>query len=301
MQALASYIMRGRVPAALVTVGGALLAMLFMPLSAPFLWVSGAAVGLVALRHGAHEALLVTVIATAVAGAIAWPLTGGPQLAIALALAVWLPVWLAALVLYQTVSLPSALQMAALVAALFVAAVHLLVPDPAAWWSEVLHNLQGQLGEDAAPLFEHADEAARLMTGMLAAVMLINIGASLLLARWWQARLYNPGGFREEFHGLRLGQPMALLGLGLIAVGALMPGWLGSFALDLLWVLGLLFLVQGVAVVHGLAGARGLHVGWLVGLYAVLLFTFPMGAVVLALLGVGDTWLNLRALVASKA
>lgn len=301
MQALAAYIMRGRLQATLATVAGALLSVLAMPLSAPLLWASGAAVGLVALRHGPHEGLLVTVLATVAVGAVAWPLMGGPQLALAFALVVWLPVWLAALVLYRTVSLAAAVQMAALTAALFVVGVHLVLPDPAAWWREMLAALQAQMGQDARPLFEQADQAARLMTGMLAAVMLMNIAAALLLARWWQARLYNPGGFREEFHGLRHGRAIALATLALAAVAGLVPGGLGAFAADLLWVAGLLFLLQGVAVLHALVGKRGLHVGWLVGLYAVLVFTFPMGAVVLALLGVGDTWLNFRALVASKA
>jgi hypothetical protein len=43
--------------------------------------------------------------------------------------------------------------------------------------------------------------------GMLAALLLI-------LARWMQAALYNPGGFRLEFHSLRIGSKTALLLVG---------------------------------------------------------------------------------------
>ena len=57
--------------------------------------------------------------------------------------------------------------------------------------------------------------------------------AMLFLARWCQAALYNPGGFRKEFHQIRLSQTAgAILLLALII----------SYAIDDLLVVGCLFL-----------------------------------------------------------
>src|SRR5690606_28182405 len=57
-------------------------------------------------------------------------------------------------------------------------------------------------------------EGMGLMTGVAAT-------AALLLARWLQARLYNPGGFRTEFHQLRLGPGIT----GALALGMLVAQW----------------------------------------------------------------------------
>src|SRR5690625_6353500 len=50
-----------------------------------------------------------------------------------------------------------------------------------------------------------------LVTGLLANVTSFTGVLGLMLGRWWQALLYNPGGFKQEFNGLRLNTPQALV------------------------------------------------------------------------------------------
>src|SRR5690606_5940192 len=109
------------------------------------------------------------------------------------------------------------------------------------------------------------------------------------LARWWQAMLYNPGGFREEFHRLRL---PPLLAAGLIAAGivATLPGpdyrlWAALFAVR--------FTVAGFALVHGVAGLNGWGRGPLVALYLCWLL-FGWAKAMLLLAALVDSWVDIR-------
>jgi hypothetical protein len=107
--------------------------------------------------------------------------------------------------------------------------------------------------------------------------------------------LYNPGGFRQEFHQLRLPKGLSLL---LVLVGLLVMsqettgGSIPAYGLILLLVV---WFVQGLAVVHGAIGKLGLNSGWLVGVYLLLLFAMLHMVVVLALVGAVDAWLDFRA------
>ena len=99
--------------------------------------------------------------------------------------------------------------------------------------------------------------------------------ACLALARGWQAGLYNPGGFREEFHALRL----APRELALLVMLGVLGGVLGLPALGMLaWVP---LLVAGIALVHGVIGYKGMNGLWLVAFYVLLITTWPMILIVL--------------------
>jgi len=116
----------------------------------------------------------------------------------------------------------------------------------------------------------------------------------LLLGRWWQAVLYNPGGFREEFHSLRLTRWFAGLVLALVVGSMVTPPGIVS---DLASVMGAVFLLQTLAVMHAIAAMRGWHVGWLIGAYLIL----PLMLRPAALLGLADSFVDFRARAASRA
>src|SRR5690606_38156110 len=85
----------------------------------------------------------------------------------------------------------------------------------------------------------------------------------------------NPGGFRQEFHQLRL-PPLASIGLLVVVVMA--PQW-PSLAL-LSPVASVPLLLAGLALVHGVVGAKNLGRGWLIGMYVLSVlfvrFAYPL-------------------------
>jgi hypothetical protein len=131
------------------------------------------------------------------------------------------------------------------------------------------------------------------MTGAFALGLMLQTLLGLFLGRWWQGQLYNPGGFGTDFRTLRLHPVSGLLGLLLVAFVGFLPG--PGLAPDLLLVLTPLWLFQGLAVIHGLFAERGARPAWLVGVYVLLILFMPQTLMLVACLGLVDTWADLRA------
>lgn len=299
MKALAAFVMRGRSTAALVAATAAVLFWLFPP----FLIVSGAAVALVTLRRGAAEGAWLMALAGFGAVALTALALGTPWPMLDVLPAFWLPVWLLALVLRATVSLSRTFQVAALLGLLGVAGFYLALGDPAVWWGGVLNQWEQALAPLAPADRATLDQLLALLKtwapylpGQAVGAALLFVLAGLLLGRWQQALLFNPGGFRPEFHELRLGQPLAALMLALFGA-TLLSGWppLSNVAL----VLGLLYTVQGIALVHAIALKRRLSPAWLL-LFYLLLLVPALSQGVMAL-GVADAWADFRTRVRPRA
>ncbi|MEW5756607.1 MAG: DUF2232 domain-containing protein [Pseudomonadota bacterium] len=300
MQSLASFIMRGRMQAVLVSVLFAGLSLILPPL----MYLSGGAVALVTLRLGATQGLSVMALSTLALVLLAQLSMGSPLAGIVLALIMWLPVWALSLVLRQTVSLGATVGAATLLAATLVLAGHMILPEPAVWWQGKLEGLLGpifdQLGVHEQPgLREAMQQVAKFMTGFVAFAVIMNTLCSVLLARWWQAVLYNPGGFRREFHELRLPRALSIVAGLAVAVNYLANGPAAEFAGNLAVVFAGVYLMQGLAICHDVVAKKGLHVAWLLGVY-VLTLLLPQMMLLLTLLGLIDTWANFRGHVSSS-
>jgi hypothetical protein len=293
VKALAAYITRGHLSAALVAVAAAAAALFFAPLG----YVSGGAVALMTLVAGPASGLLVVAIAAVVTMLVGLLAAGDVAIGLGFAAVVWGPAWLVATVLRRTVSLPLAVMTAAGLGALLILGIHAAVADPAALWEGQLQQVFSALEQQGGGLDPSAEEAMRalagVMTGALGAGVALSLALTLFLARWWQAMLQKPGGFRAEFHALRLDDRLAWVALAIAVGGAVAPGGAGVVAGHLTLVLVVLYLLQGIAVVHGTAGARGLGWQWLALLYALLLLV-PYTIPVVAALGFLDTWLDVR-------
>ena len=229
-------------------------------------------------------ALLVLQLLAGLAG-----LPGQPGLMVALV--VWLPVWAGATVLRLTGRQGLLLLALVVLAALSVVAVYLLVGDAAAFWRQWLDGML----DKALPPARVTDyktalaPALPLFTALLAAAWVLNSFGAVLLARWWQARLFNPGAFQAEFHALRLPGPvLPVSALVFILMLAPVLPWQAMFR-DLTVLLLLMYLLQGLAVAHRGVKRRGRSRVWLAGLYGLLLLV-PHTALFLAGLGMLDTW-----------
>ena len=283
--------MRGRSAAVLIAAPTAVLFWVFPPI----LIVSGAVVALVTLRRGAAEGALLAALAGLGAGGLAGLVLGavGPMLSVLLAC--WTPLWMLAWLLRATVSLSVTLRAAALLGLLGVGGFYLVLGDPAVWWSQTLDGLRQGLttlpsGERATleQLLDLLRSWAPLLPGQVVSAALLFVLAGLLLGRWWQALLFNPGGFRPEFHQLRLGRPLALLALALFGA-AVLSGW--PLLSNLVLVLGTLYSMQGIAVAHALIFKLRLSPAWLLLLY---LFLVPLLSQLVMALGIADAWADFR-------
>jgi hypothetical protein len=296
MKALASFILRGPSQAILVAVGAAVLAMMLPPLSV----ISGAVVALVTLRSGIRAGGLVMLGSTAFVALLAYMSLGNLLAGVMFLLVLWLPLWLLAWVLRVTRSLAWATSAAGAFGVVGVLVIYALVGDVTAWWEQVLLTMFNPAMEAGGPLADREAvegilaNLAKIMTGIAAAGMTLNAVMCLYLARAWQAQLYNPGGFRGEFHELRLGQRIAIASLAFIVASLLPLGEFSHMAGEIVIVILSLYVIQGLAVTHAIVARRQLHVAWLVVLYLVMLFVLPQLMALVAVLGLIDTWVDFR-------
>jgi hypothetical protein len=149
-------------------------------------------------------------------------------------------------------------------------------------------DLQGQV--TAVP----PEQMLQLLQAFFGTMLMFLALVLLMLARSWQAGLYNPGGFRDEFHRLRLSWKTAaglLLMFTLAGLGTpvLQP-------LTLFFVLPLLF--AGVALVHGIAGLKKWPGAVLVIFYVALLS--PIMTQILVLAAITDSWYDFRSRLRPK-
>lgn len=283
MKALTQYVMSGRRQSIIAAVLLGLLPILNY-LSAPV-------VALVLLRHGKSEAMIVLV--WAILPAVAWAVAGD-----FIPLLLMLGITVLAQVLRSTGSWEVTL-LASIGVGIGAQLGLLINPN-------VLVVMEGQLTTLMEQLVASSPELQGQVTlaepEVLRQMLLMFIGITvsfsavtlLMLARSWQARLFNPGGFREEFHQLRLSWKSSAVLFLMFMLATIGPPVLQQ--LSLFFVLPLL--IAGIALVHGLVGRRKLPVAVLVIFYSVLMS--PVMAQLVVLAAVADSWIDFRSKVAQR-
>jgi hypothetical protein len=278
-KALAEFIMRGRFQAVCVVLIGS-----WFPL------VSQATMGLVALRKGWQEGLLLTL--WALLPALLGIGLGQVESAISLApLCVFGVAYFAALVLRSSSSWSVTFGFILLMAALSGIFAAVVVPDLAkqitGFFEAMFADPEAELpAELKTAFFEWNTVAAG---GLIAFWVGMTNVLGLLAARWWQALLYNPGGFQAEFWNIRLPLPLMLVCSGAWLV-CLTRGDSFSFW-QLLFGLPLLF--AGLGLIHWLVGKFNRGVAPLVVLYIALVI-LPIVGVLVIVLAIADAIFNLR-------
>jgi len=299
MRVLASYMMRGRWQAILATVGLGAGAQILLPL----IFLSVAAVALVTLVQGAKEGLL-NVAGATVLVVLAGVLSGQPlqwDVTIWWLPIWWLPAWGLALVLSRYHSLALTVGFNSVVCGVLLSVFYLLVDDPAGYWysyiNEQMLPILKEIGMQLPPDKELQPALHRIseqFTGGLASWISFVWVISLFIARWWQSALYRPGAYGEEFRHLFLGLPAAIAAMGLIVLGQLGDGQVAQWSQNLFFVLLVPFMLQGLAVGHAIVKMMRANPVWLITLYVFLLFA-PGGLLLVALLGLLDNGINIRA------
>ncbi len=287
MRALAEFIMRGRMQAIFVVAGAAALPMLF--------WLSAAAGSLVLLRRGLNDAL--SVLVWAVIPALAWWYFGDPRTLLVLLGSLGL-----ALLLRSHASWVRVMVCSVGLGLLYVWALGAVFGEPIA---ALASELQKVLPDALSGAYQQlsVEERGRLesllvpvLTGLLAALLQIVTLLSLMLGRYWQAALYNPGGFGSEFRALRFPPMLAML----LLVGMLLGPNLGVQLAVLTPLCSVPLVFAGLALMHGLVAQGRLPRFWLVGLYVTLVLFMQLIYPLLAVLAIVDSLFDFRGRAAGK-
>ncbi len=278
MRALAQFVMRGPMQAAGVAAFTTAVPLLF--------WIGAAVIGLVILRLGLRQGLSIGL--WALLPALGWSWFGQDPTA----LAVLLEVSLMAAVLRTSQSWQKALLSGSFLALiiglllpiLYPGLLEQLVQTGVSFYQQYNADVAREMGDQLEPIIRQTMNASMAGTFLVAGAVLT------MVARNWQAGLYNPGGFRKEFHALRLSGPVATMCIVAMFAGPV----LGLNSVLMAWVAGLPPTIAAVALVHGIVGRKGLSKQWLVMFYIAMLLLGPSLLLLLLIVAFVDSWLDIR-------
>lgn len=278
MRALAQFVMRGPLQASGVAALTTAIPLLF--------WVGAAVVGLVILRLGIRQGLNVGL--WALLPALGWSWYGQDPTA----LAVLLEVVLMTALLRVTSSWDKALCGGTFLAIviglvlpqLYPGLMDILVQTGVRFYEQYNADIAQALGNNLESVIRQTMSAS-----MAGTYLALAIGMTLL-ARGWQAALYNPGGLRKEFHGLRLSPVFAVVFAVTMVIGPV----LGLNTVLLAWTAGTPLFLAGLALIHGVVARKKLNRQWLVMFYVALVLLGPSLMILLVVLAFVDSWLNIR-------
>jgi hypothetical protein len=134
------------------------------------------------------------------------------------------------------------------------------------------------------------DLTESMLLGIVATLLAIGSIMSLMLARWWQAGIYNPGGFQKEFHSFKIEAKVAVILVAVLLAGQFMSKssqiWSDLAVLPLL--------IAGIALVHFAVKLLDQGRQWLAFLYVGIILAGKPVTVILLVLGLTDSLIDLR-------
>ena len=263
----------------------------------PLFIVSSGILALVCLTHGLKESLIVAAIASIIWWGVCFLVQVNPSLAILFA--IWLPTILLA---YQ-VKIKGDMNIIFIATIIMAIALWLLIVsqtgvDSAVFWQKMLVDEfiplleQLQMEPEVISFFQtnQSQIATNLNSAVISAFMLV-IWISLFIGRAWQAKLYNPNGFANDFKSLSMGKGLSIIGLAVVGLPFIQPFLLIS---DLQNTFMLLFLLQGLSVAHFFITVKKLPI-FVATLMYICIIIFPFVGTFILVIGAVDNWYNIRA------
>ncbi|WP_444892616.1 hypothetical protein ACJJIW_04660 [Microbulbifer sp. JMSA004] len=275
MRAVAEFIMRGRVRAVILT-------MLGIPLISP------AILALVSLRRGGSDGLMV--LAWALLPIVVMGMSGHvPPLVTGISAGHFVAVFCGAMALRSSRSWATGLVAVTAVSAAGILLTSLFSGGLMQGFLQAVENAAEQPNTVPMDELKQIFAGELQITGYLSLISAISATLALVLGRYWQALLYNPGGFRQEFHQLRLPLWLSATSMLLWVVSLVTPGYAFWGA-----VIAFPMVVAGIALVHWLVASRGWGVGPLVAMYIMLVIGGLPLAGFLCGLALVDSWIDIR-------
>lgn len=281
MHELAKLAMRGPWQAAILASVSVMIPMMF--------WFGAAIVGLITLRKGLNQGLNVFIWASIPALGW-WSAMQDPG-----ALVVLISVLLMAAVLRSTVSWQVTLMVGGGISLATGILAPYIMPELIDTLMELTEAFFHQLAQESQQEYDATLEQGfrLLMVASFAASFYGMAIGSLFVARSWQASLFNPGGWKQEFHQLRLSGRSVLAIVVLVGIAPM----LGVNPALVMMVSIVPVLVCGFALVHGVIAKRKLGGHWLVGVYISSILLFPTVLMLIAILALLDSVFDFRARV----
>lgn len=284
MHELAKISMRGPTQAIILASISMLIPMMF--------WFSAAVVALVTLRKGFHQGAVV--FFWTVLPAMVWLLSvQDPG-----ALIVLLMSFLMANILRITSSWQVTLASGAVVSLILGWISPYIMPG----LIEVLMDLADEFFKELAKQSDQEYNGemqegfqSLMIAGFASSFYGIAIG-SVCMARSWQARLFNPGGWQEELHQIRVQPRLLFLALLLTAIT---PA-LGLNTAVVVFTVVILLIFSGIALVHGLIAKKKMTIQWLIGFYFSIFLLFPTVLFMVAAIAVIDSFIDFRSRVVER-
>jgi hypothetical protein len=249
--------------------------------------LSAALVALTTLRYGATYGT--RVLAAALAGAmVSWLMSGIPLPLLALPFVAVL-----AMVLRATQKWSYTLIVGSLIALVLANGLQNLFTDQI---DGIMNIVQQALtgGDSSLPLWQLLESSKAIAGFLLMTSMLLESYLMLLLGRYWQSGLYNPGGFRIEWQNMRFNKQEIVVLIVLVGIA-----WMTQRAAVMLF--GIPFIFAGLALVHGVIAKTKLGGQWLVAVYIGLILFNHIIVPVLVCAAIIDAMIDIRSKLPSNA
>lgn len=283
MHELAKIVMRGPRQAILFASIAMLIPMMF--------WFSAAVVALVTLRKGSYQGAMV--FFWTVLPALVWLFgVNDPGALIVLALAFFMA---------NILRLTTSWQLTLFSGGLLTLILGWLTPYIMPELIEVLMGLADQvfkgLAEESNQEYSGVVQdgfRSLIVAGFASSFYGVAIG-SVCLARSWQAKLFNPGGWQEELYKIRLEPKFLLLVLILVSASTI----LGLNAAVIVFTTIIMLIFCGVALVHAVVAQKKLAIHWLIGFYFSIFLLFPTVLMLVVMVAVIDSFVDFRSRISN--
>jgi hypothetical protein len=252
--------------------------------------VSGAIMVLLVLAQGARFAVIGAFVASAILAVTSMILGGSLASVVVLVAGTWVPVMLLALLLVTMRSLTLTLQVSLIAAVAAMLLFQVAVPDPAAFWQPYL-DMVGEAIKEAGLQLDTELLTAEVMTVSAVLVFWMLYTGALLIGYWLYRGLPRASVDFGRFRDLNFGRVIALT-MAVVSVLAFVIGaaWLSNVA----FIVFVMFMMQGLALVHWLHGEGILPIFAVVSVYLLMPFLQVLLVIVLAMIGYTDAWIGIR-------
>lgn len=295
MRWLAAFILKSRITALLLFTAANILSWVFPPC----LIIPGATAALITLRRGIIESFLIILFGIIIIEVIFLSFSlQVPIEVFQVFLIYYVPIILLAQILRSTISISFTLKVSTLLGMIGLIIFYLFIGDIQLWYEHMLTQIQQKMMSNV--LAKNLDsttinqvvvllkELVPYLAGQYVSTALLSIIAALLLGRWWQALLFNPGGFGTEFQNLYLGQQLPILTI-IVFILAITSSWAPLY--NVLLVLSIVPALQGIALIHVSLSNLQFASLWLTMFYLLLV---PLLSQAVIILGLADTWVDFR-------
>jgi hypothetical protein len=205
-------------------------------------------------------------------------------------------IWLCAILLKRYENWGLLLDFTILLGIVFIVLIHMMYPDIQNFWSARLTEYFSKISINSSDSLTPENQAqiiavlSRYAGGLMAASILLNAVLQVVIARWWQGVMYNPGGLREELYNIRLSHVVGVLYVICFAFSYMNY----AIAVDIMPILYIMFSLAGLSLMHYILGPRKNSWLWLLMAYVLIIMSIQKSVMLISIVAFLDIWLNFR-------